>query len=152
MTDRAGVWSLAIPVLSGTALRVSLCSGAPPSIWKRLSQDWHCSPKLLLLSPPSCASLFPGFRSALWSEGFLPLLLLFLPFMLHDVIPQIPCNQISSWHLLHRGLKLMHPLGSITGNYPTSEIRGSDIPLSDHTSNPAGLHTHCLLSRGSYTC
>lgn len=41
----------------------------------------------------------------------------------------------------------MHPLSHIMGNCYTSEIRGSEVPLSDHTANPTGLHVQSLPTR-----
>lgn len=117
----------------GTALTGSLCSGALPSVWQRLSQEGHCSPKFPLPSPPSCPSLFPGVRPALWSEGSPCLLLLCLPFIL-----------AVKFHLgiyLTEDSTLVHPLGRITGNCLASG------PLSDYTPNPAGLHAQSLPTR-----
>lgn len=148
MTDNAGMQSLAIPVFLGIPLMGGLCSEAPPSVWQRLSQEGHCSPKLLLLSPPPCLFPFPSVRPALWSEGS-PYLLLYPLSLIFQCYPnKFLAHQILSWHLLCRGLQLMHPL-SIMGNCHTSEIRGSEVPLSDYIANPTGLHVQSLPTRSA---
>lgn len=102
MTDSAGARSLTIPVLFGAALVGRLCSGAPPTVWQRLSQEGHLSPKLLLPIPPPCRSPFLGVRPALWSEGSPHLLLLCLLFIFHGVTLINPLQSNSTLHLLQR--------------------------------------------------
>lgn len=66
--------------------------------------EGHCSPKLLLLNPPSCLSPFPSGRPALWSEGS-PYLLLYSLSLIFQCYPNKSlAHQIPSWDLLCRGL------------------------------------------------